>query len=196
MAASKAKKKLKPLIRIAAFDDGYFKPRTKTKTSLVGVMARLDGRIEGILHTTVSVDGFDATKNLIKLVKASRFKKQIYYILLSGINVAGFNVFDIKEISKKLDVPIIVVFRKNPNLIKFRAAIRKLPKSRERLKQVKNAGKIHCFERLHFQYFGCDIATAREIIKRTLHYSNLPEPIRIAHLIASGITLGESRGRP
>jgi len=42
--------KLKPLVRVIGIDDGVFQPREKGQTILVGVVSRLDNKIEGILH--------------------------------------------------------------------------------------------------------------------------------------------------
>jgi hypothetical protein len=36
---------------------------------------------------------------------------------------------------------------------------------------------------------------AARIIQITSTRSNIPEPLRVAHLIATGIVLGESRGK-
>ena len=44
---------LKPLIRVIAFDDGHFTPKTKGEAFLVGVISRLDNRVEGIVSTKI-----------------------------------------------------------------------------------------------------------------------------------------------
>ena len=36
---------------------------------------------------------------------------------------------------------------------------------------------------------------AKKLIKQTSPHGLIPEPIRVAHLIARGVTLGESMGR-
>jgi len=45
------------------------------------------------------------------------------------------------------------------------------------------------------QRIGIDLNDARDIIRMTAVNSHIPEPIRIAHIIAGGLTRGESRGR-
>jgi endonuclease V-like protein UPF0215 family len=42
---------------------------------------------------------------------------------------------------------------------------------------------------------GIDIVEAKEIIKISTIRGVVPEPIRLAHLISSGITRGESYGK-
>ena len=54
--------------------------------------------------------------------------------------------------------------------------------------------KLHG-KKLWVQFYGLDKKKAEEIIKISATHSNIPEPLRIAHIIASGIILGESKGR-
>ena len=183
---------LKPNFRVLAIDDGSFKPKQKEKIPLIGVIYRIDGRIEGILSQKISVDALDSTEKIIAMLSGGKFLPQISFILLQGINFAGFNIADVQKIHKKLHKPIIIVFRKFPNMDEIKKALEKFPDKEKRLALIKNAGKICRFNSIHFQFIGTDEATAAEVIKKTLMHSFLPEPIRIAHLIASGITCGQS----
>jgi endonuclease V-like protein UPF0215 family len=40
------------------------------------------------------------------------------------------------------------------------------------------------------------LETARAVVQATTLHGNVPEPLRLAHLIAGGIATGHSRGRP
>jgi hypothetical protein len=40
-----------------------------------------------------------------------------------------------------------------------------------------------------------ELAEAEEIIKRSMVRGAVPEPLRLAHIIASGLARGESKGR-
>ena len=183
---------LKPNFRVLAIDDGSFKPKQKEKIPLIGVIYRIDGRIEGILSKKISVDALDSTEKIIAMLSGGKFLPQISFILLQGINFAGFNIADVKKIHSELRKPVIIVFRKQPNMGEIKKALEKFPDKEKRLALIKNAGKICRLDSIHFQFIGTDEATAAEVIKKTLMHSFLPEPIRIAHLIASGITLGQS----
>jgi endonuclease V-like protein UPF0215 family len=48
---------------------------------------------------------------------------------------------------------------------------------------------------IYFQFIGMDVEQAKEIITISTIRGVIPEPIRVAHLIASGITRGESVGK-
>ena len=183
---------LKPNFRVIAIDDGSFKPKQKEKIPLIGVIYRIDGRIEGILSQKISVDALDCTEKIIEMLSGGKFLQQISFILLQGINFAGFNIADVQKIHRKLRKPVIIVFRKFPDMGEIRNALRKFPDREKRLALMKNAGKIRKINSIHFQFVGTNEPTAREVIKKTLMHSFLPEPIRIAHLVASGMTLGQS----
>ncbi len=184
--------KFKPLMRIAAIDDGVFFPRKSKNSLLAGVVSRLDNRVEGIISCTVKVDGTDAGKKILEMVKKSKFDRQIKAVLLHGINFAGFNIVDVEKLSEGLQRPVIVCFKKKPDLKKIRKALQKLPQSKKRIKLIESAPKIRKFRSMRFQCAGCQKEEAGKIIKKTLLYSSLPEPLRLAHLIASGVT---SKGR-
>lgn len=183
---------MKPLMRTIAFDDGFFKPRKKGNALLVGILSRLDNRIEGILSTTITVDGFDSTKKILKLVRQTRFGEQAQFILLSGLNFAGFNTVDVQLLFRKTKKPVLIIFRKKPDMKKFFLAIKKTKCAMKRWQLVLNAGRIYSAGKIYFQAAGMPEKSAAQIIKRLCVNSNLPEPIRIAHLVASGISLGES----
>jgi len=121
--------------------------------------------------------------------------------MVGGIALAGFNVLDIKKLNKKTKLPVIVIIRKKPNLKKIEKALKKANKKiyKKKLSLIKSAGKIYKLKlknkELYFQVAGIRENKAAEIIKISATHAMIPEPIRIAHIIASGIVLGESRGR-
>ncbi len=49
--------------------------------------------------------------------------------------------------------------------------------------------------RLWIQRVGLSLDEARKLVADTTLHGNIPEPLRLAHLIAGGITTGTSRGR-
>lgn len=182
---------MKGSIRVLGVDDGFFKPKKKGKAALVGVVFRLDGRIEGIVKREINVDGLDCTSKIIQMC-SGKFKDQIQCILLDGINFAGFNIVDVERLFKKTNKPIINVFRKMPRMKLIEKALSGFKDSSKRMKLIEKAGPIHAFKRIFFQCHGIEPGEAKKLLKKTIFYSNLPEPVRIAHLVASGVTIGES----
>lgn len=73
----------------------------------------------------------------------------------------------------------------------------RFPDWRLRWAMIKRAGRIHPVEvrdTLYIQTAGVDLEDAAEIVRISTTRSSLPEPLRAAHLIASGVVFGESRG--
>ena len=48
---------------------------------------------------------------------------------------------------------------------------------------------------VYVQRAGLSLGEARDLLAATTLHGNLPEPLRLAHLIAGGIVTGKSRGR-
>jgi len=181
-------------IRVIGIDDSPFDKFRDRKILVVGVVMRGGSWVDGILSTEVTVDGNDATRNIIKMVNKCKFKPQLQCIFLNGIAVAGFNVFDVRELSKKTSLPVIIVIRKMPDIEKIKNALIKINK-KDKIKLIEKAGKVMQMNDIFVQLVGIDVQTAREILKIACTRSLVPEPLRLAHLIAQGIVLGESRGR-
>lgn len=181
-------------IRILGIDDAPFDKFNDKKTLVIGTFFRGGSFMDGVLSTKVSVDGNDSTKKIIKLVKKSKFKPQLQAIMLDGIALGGFNVVDIVQINKETNIPVIVVMRDYPDFEKIERALIKLNK-KEKIKLLKKAGEIHKVGNIYIQTCGIDLEKAKGIIKITCTRSYIPEPIRVAHIIASGIIFGESRGK-
>lgn len=185
---------IKENIRAIGIDDGYFKPKTKSKTKLVAVLLRADCRLEGILCSDIDVDALDATQIIIRMLKSNeeKFLKQASVIFLDGVNFAGFNIVDAETLQKELELPIIIVFRKKPRMQEIAKALQRFKDRDLRMQLIEKAGEIHKADNIFFQCKGIDAGTAKQLIKRFSIHSHLPEPVRVAHLVASAITLGRS----
>ena len=57
------------------------------------------------------------------------------------------------------------------------------------------AGNVVKIGNIYVQPIGISIEKLKEVLKIVCTRSNIPEPLRLAHLIASGVVKGESRGR-
>lgn len=188
---------MKSEIRVIAWDDSAFAFRQK-KVIIIGAVFRGGSFLDGLLSTRVDKDGNDATKKISDAILSSRHYDQLSYIMLNGITVAGFNVVDIRELNKKTKLPVIAIQRKKPNMKEFLAALKKLQDCKVKMKSMKAAGKFFRFNLggNEILYQKADISNdeCKELLKLTCVRSNVPEPLRVAHLIASGLS-GESRGR-
>jgi uncharacterized protein len=190
---------IKPEIRIIGWDDGPFQFRKKGKAVLVGVIFRGGNFFDGILKTEIDIDGLDATEKIADAIMKSKYE-DLRIIMIDGITFGGYNVVDIMELCKKTKLPVIAVNRKKPDLEKFKQGMKGLPDYEKRLKAVGSAGEFYYAhlqggKRLCFQKCGMEAKDAEEVIRMSSKHAAMPEPLRVAHLIASGFVLGESVGR-
>ena len=198
---------MKSQMRILGIDDSPFeKSQAGEQVLVVGTIFRGKEYLDGLMSTTVTIDGLDATKQLIKMINNSRNKAQLKAIMLDGFALGGFNIIDIKELNKTTKLPVIVVIRNMPDFIKIRAALNNFADKDIRLERMEQAGKIHEFpvnhkelgregKKIYYQISGISKSEAEDILNLTITHGLIPEPIRVAHIITSGISKGESKGR-
>ena len=189
---------MKQQIRLLGIDDSPFSFTDKYVT-VVGVVMRGGNYLECVLRNQVSVDGEDATFICIDMIKNTRHRKQLKAMLLDGIALGGFNVINIEEIFSNTGLPVITVTRDKPDFKKIEIALKKKFKDwQNRLNLMKN-GRLYkiktSYNPIFVKYVGLSIEETKEIIKISTIRGVVPEPIRAAHLIASGITRGESYGK-
>jgi len=115
-------------------------------------------------------------------------------IMLNGLTFAGFNIVDIKKLYKKTGLPVIAISREKPNLNEIKKALENLPYKDKRLKAMENAGKMIEVSvkgsegKIYVQIAGIAEKDALKIIRVTSTRSHIPEALRVAHIIASGLT--------
>jgi len=190
---------IKPEIRVLGIDDGVFVPRSKGTADVIGVVYRGGYWFEGIMRTDVTIDGLDATERITEMVECSPYYKELRVIVLDGVTFAGFNVVDIKELSRRLALPVISVVRQKPDLEEIRRALKNLPNFENRLRAMENAGEL--FEvkvkqgenPIYIHVAGVLREDAEEILRKTSTRSLVPEALRVAHIIASGLSASREK---
>ena len=185
---------VKKEIRIIGIDDSPFDKFNDSQVLVVGVVMRGGSWIDGVLSTKVNVDGNDSTSKLIEMVNKSKFKPQLQCIFLDGIAVGGFNIIDVEELNHKTNLPVIIIIRRQPDISTIKKTLIKLNK-KEKIDLIEKAGNVIQVNEIFIQLTGIDLDEAKKILKIVCTRSLIPEPLRLAHLIASGIVTGESKGR-
>ncbi len=180
---------------VIGFDDAPFERAHRGDVMIVGAVFA-GTRLEGVLSGKVRRDGANATRVLIDLVRHSRFGAHAQAILLQGIAFAGFNVVDVNALHRTLKIPVLVVARRAPNLAAIRSALlHKVPGGRRKWALIERLGPMEAVQGVYVQRAGIALDKAADLIRRLALHSTLPEPLRTAHLIAGGVTQGESRHR-
>jgi uncharacterized protein len=182
---------LKKGIRIIAFEDS---PIIKGSDSvlIVGVIGR-EEVIEGIISFKVLVDGSDATENIERAIKKSRFNNQTKMLVFNGITVAGLNIIDIERLAKGIKSPVLAITRKRPNPNRLKYAIKvRATDSRDKTALVNKLAKAMTIAKSGDFYTQTIGMNKKEISTMLGKSASL---LRLAHLIASGVVKGESKGR-
>lgn len=184
---------IKPEIRVLGVDDCPFIPHTRGQVPVIGVVFRGGYWLDGVLHTKIAVDGFDATEKIGSMITSSPHYKQLRVIMLNGVTFAGFNIVNIETLNSTTKIPVITVTRERPDLEKIRKALKNLPKTQERWNAILNAGEPlevpsrSGKKKIYMQVAGISQDDAQKILRLTSTRSNIPEALRVAHIIASGV---------
>ena len=182
-------------IRVLGIDDVAYADKTAgSPVNLAGVVCA-GTRFEGMLWGQLKKDGIDATDAIVSMVLNSKFHAQLHLILLDGITFGGANVAELPELQGQLGLPIVAVMRRTPNIELFRRVLSKLPDSAERLRRTDAAGEIYDLDGWVFQCMGEDPTVVAKALSRLTDNGKVPEALRVAHLVGSAVTFGESRCR-
>jgi len=173
------------------FDDASFELKSNEKTTrLIGVTCQ-GTRLINVVSKEIQIDGNDATKRLIELVKMT--EKHVQYILTDTITFGGFNIVDFQRIYEETKKPIIAITEREVDLESvIRALKKKYPSSyQEKLQFIANAGNLYETDirtaggvsKIYFHVKGIEIEEAELLLKKLCIDSKTPEPVRMAHII-------------
>lgn len=199
---------MKPQFRVLGVDDGPFS-FTDRSVPVIGVVYR-KGYIDAILRSELAVDGDDATEVIAKMVTDSGPAKQLAAVMLDGITFGGFNVVDLGALNEDTGVPVITVTRDKPDMDRIRRALEKMgaspakgrkvvPDWKERyarLEKLSLAEVSTGHNPVHIAFKGLPLSEAKGIVHATTVRGAMPEPLRLAHLIATALVKGKSHGNP
>ena len=180
---------------VIGFDDAPFERQHRGDVLLVGAVCSRT-RLDGVISGRVRRDGANATREMVRCIEASQFSEHIQAVLLQGIAVAGFNVVDVHALHAALGVPVLAIVRKKPDFDSIHKALFSRVRGADRKwRLIQRAGQLDPIRGVLVQRVGISVDHAREVLAATTLHGNLPEPLRLAHLIAGGVTTGASRGR-
>lgn len=189
---------MKRQIRLLGIDDSPF-TFTERYATVIGVVMRGGEYIECVLRNQVTVDGDDATYVCKQMIEGTRYRKQLKAMMIDGISLGGFNVIDIEELNSDTNLPIITVTRDEPDFEEIKHALQKNFEDWKERWNLMRKGELYKLKTLYNPIYvkcaGVSFDEAKEIINVSTIRGVIPEPIRVAHLIASGVIRGESYGK-
>ncbi len=182
---------MKSGVRMFAVASG---PLGSKSALLVGIVSR-GGITEGVVSSSATVDGADATVRIASMLSRSRFKSQVKLIALNGIGIAGLNIVDTDALAHATGTAVMSVTRGRPHPNELIKALKALSRD----KKIDVADRIALVEKAKgMGIFGAGGMYAQTRLSRADASSFMHDAaanLRLAHMIARGVSSGESKGR-
>ena len=194
-----ASKDTRQTSRCIGIDDGPFQPKTDDRPSYAPLLVVwLKGpHLQRLKTSWITVDALDGTRTALRLLKGS----MRIPILLSGVTFGGFNLVDPWKIQRHSKSPTIVVIRSRPNNTSVKRALTQhFPDWKERWDLFKSLGPLRSLRSMRgesaifFEKFGCSTREAESILKSWALVTRIPEPLRVAGLVARALFPVDPRG--
>ena len=137
------------------------------------------------------MDGLDATEKLAEILCEWKFGA----VVLAGVSFAGFNLIDPAAIHKKFRKPVIVISHTKPdNKAVKRVLQRHFKDWRIRWAVFEKLGSIYKVASsavelpVYVETLGAHPRWVSELVRALSVCSRVPEPVRVARLIARGLS--------
>jgi uncharacterized protein len=155
---------------------------------LAGVVMRRDFIVDGFVFGYSTIEGNDATEAIL-LMHQKLNRDDISFVMISGLIISMYNIVDIKKIWDKLRIPIIGVTYEDSKGIEdsikhhfpgsYRSKLEEYHKLGERTRITLNT-KYDVFVRIE----GCTILEAKNLLNALTLQGCVPEPLRVAQMLA------------
>ena len=165
--------------------------QNSTRSILSGLIMRRDFVIDGFVFGSATLEGNDATDQILHMYEElSRF--DISYLILSGLIISMYNIVDVKKLHDSLQIPIIGITYNESDGIEG-AIKHHFPKSFEsKINEYKKLGKreritLHTSYDLFVRYEGCTIYEVKQLLNELTLQGSVPEPLRVSQLLANSL---------
>src|SRR5439155_11723418 len=160
------------------------------KSRLAGVVMRSDLVIDGFVFGTATLGGDDATMSVVKMFRALR-RNDVNLIILSGCIISMYNIVEVDSVSKKTGLPVICLTYNESRGIE-RAIKHHFSDSGKKLASYRGLGerrqvKLRSGYRVYVRASGVTDREAEEAINLFTLQGSIPEPVRVAKLLARAV---------
>ncbi|MDD1659400.1 MAG: DUF99 family protein [Methanomicrobiales archaeon] len=161
----------------------------RDSSTMAGVVMRKDLRIDGVSLAYLTVGGTDATDAVLAII-AALGRRDINVVMVSGSVVAWYNILDPEAISEETGLPLIVVTYEDSEGLE-EDIIHHFPGDEARLQAYRNLGErvpvlLKDGSRVFIRTAGLSPEDAARILRDFTRDGKVPEPIRVARLVARG----------
>lgn len=177
-------------LRVAGIAESFF---CSSRSTLACVVMRRDLRIDGAAFGSVTVGGMDATSSIIDLI-GELHRKDVNIVMISGCVIAWFNVLDPEAINLATGLPVIAVTYEASEGLEDEIRTH-FPGDDARLAQYQNLGERTALPLstggvLYLRLAGIGLHEAGFICDRLTFDGRVPEPLRVARLMARAAMRG------
>jgi endonuclease V-like protein UPF0215 family len=180
--------------RVVGVEDGGFSRKLQGRgiQKAPFICALLRGTWINDLQTDIiTVDGLDATEKLSSMLHQWSFDA----VMLAGVSFAGFNLVDPTSVFEEFGNPVILISRTKPNNIAVKKALHRHFEDWqirwrvfEKLGPVYEVVSMPTEPPVYVEVVGAEPDWARRLIRATSVCCRVPEPVRVARLVARGLT--------
>jgi len=176
-------------IRVLGVSESFIKGRRRSV--IVGVVMRGDLIVDGFSISRATVGGMDATESVIDIyLKLSR--RDINLIMLNGCVISWFNVISLGEVHSRTGRPLIcLTYEESEGLEKYfkeyfgEGSEERIAKYR--MNGEREALRLHTGKTVYARYLGLDREETLKILNRFTVQGAVPDPLRVARLLARSI---------
>jgi endonuclease V-like protein UPF0215 family len=177
-------------IRALGIAESYMKGVSRNSV-LVGVVKRADMIIDGFTISKATIGGMDSTQKILEMY-LSLERKDINIMLLNGCVISWYNVVDLQHLGETTRLPIIcVTYKDSEGLKKYFKEY--FPENwQQRLKVYRRNGprtvlQLDTHYSVYTRFFNLKKNEALQILNKFTPYGSIPEPLRVARLLARSI---------
>lgn len=171
-------------------DGGFSRESGVQKAPFVSVLLQGKSIIDFQMNN-IKVDGLDATEKLTSMLRHWSFDS----VILAGGSFAGFNLIDANAVFEEFKKPVIIVAETKPNDVTVKNALLKHFedwKARwefiEKLGPVREIVSMPNEPSIYTEIIGANLNWASDLVRKLSTCCRIPEPVRVARLVARGLT--------
>ncbi len=180
----------KKAIRALGISESFTKGVSE-KSILAGVVMRSDMMIDGFTFSTVEVGGMDATERILEMYRNLK-REDINLLLLNGCVISWYNVIDLNRLTEETGLPLIcVTYEESEGLEKYFEELFPADKE-ERIRIYHNNGprnilRLHTGYDVYIRFLNMSHDEAKHILGKITSHGAVPEPLRVARLLARSV---------
>lgn len=157
---------------------------------------RSDLVVDGFVLGSATVGGTDATASILRMFRRLR-RSDLNLVILSGCIISRYNIVDVDGLAESAGVPVVCLTYKESSGIED-AIRRNFRRPEERLESYRRLGGrrrllLETGHAVFVRTAGMREAEAKSVLDAFTLQGGVPEPVRVAALLARAAAIGPRR---